>query len=87
MKTPNFIEEKLVDENGKLSPIWRNIFISLFDEMTENLSDEGIKAPHQTTLNITKLNTTDSTGKFLYDTDLKKAFINIDGTFKEIQTV
>ena len=55
--------------------------------MTENLSDEGIKAPHQTTLNITKLNTTDSTGKFLYDTDLKKAFINIDGTFKEIQTV
>lgn len=87
MKIPNFIEERLVDETGKLSPVWRNIFISLFDEMNNNLSDEGIKAPHQTTDNITLLNTTKSTGKFLYDTDKKKAFVNIDGTFKEITTV
>lgn len=87
MKIPNFIESKLVDETGKLSPVWRNIFMSLFDEMNKNLSDEGIKAPHQSTANIAVLNTPESTGKFLYDTDKKKAFVNIDGTFKEITTV
>jgi hypothetical protein len=50
------------------------------------LSDEGVKAPSQTTDNINKLNTQQSNGALLYDTNTKQLKVCIDGVFKVVQT-
>lgn len=87
MNIPNFENVQFVDSNGYLTPEWQLILQNLFQELQKNLSDEGYILPEQPTSKITQLNTADSTGALLYDSDTDEAKVNIAGTFRVIQVV
>jgi hypothetical protein len=81
MKIPNFIDSKIVETHGGLTDTWKQIFIQLLQNMQNTLSDEGFALPQETTTNITKLETTQSVGRIIYDktTNQFKACV-LDGT-------
>jgi hypothetical protein len=85
MAIPAFENIKIVDENGMLTPEWRNILQSLFDVLQLRFSDEGLVMPSQTTANIAKL-LNSSNGAMVYDSTSNLAKININGSWKTITT-
>jgi phage-related holin len=87
MSIPNFIDSKFVDENGNLTDTWKMILSQLFSHLQNNLSQEGIKVPQQTTSNIGILDNINSLGALIYDKDTNELKVNINGTFKVIATL
>lgn len=87
MNIPNFIDTQVVDKEGRLTPVWRQILTQLITELQINVSDEGFKVPAQTTANITALSNTGSNRAIVYNSDTNKFFACENGVFKEIQTV
>ena len=87
MKIPNFSNEKIVDENGYLTEQWKHTLDQLFNELQQQMSDEGHIMPSQNAANVAKLDG-DATknGALLYNEDTNKALVNINGSLKEIQT-
>lgn len=73
--------------DGSMTPEMRNTLSQLFTSLQQILSDEGYKVPQQPTSKITQLNTANSVGNLLYDSDTHELKVNINGTFKTIQTV
>jgi len=63
------------------------VFAQLISELQQNLSNEGYKVPQQPTANVQALNTTQSEGALLYDSDTKELKVNINGTFRVVQVV
>lgn len=86
MNIPNLPMGPLVDKNGHATNEFWGILSQLIIEMQQNLSNEGYKVPQQTTSTINELNTPQSEAALLYDSDTKELKVNIDGTFKVIQT-
>lgn len=87
MKIPNFINEKFINEDGYLTEHWQHTLEQLFNELQQQMSDEGHIAPSQDAANVSKLDgDITKAGAVLYNTTTKKAMVNIDGTLKEIQT-
>lgn len=86
MIIPNFIDIKVVDEKGYFTPEWREIMNTLFTQMQNNLSEEGIQLPLQDDTNVGLLNNSKSKARLLYNSDTNKAIVNINGTYKEILT-
>lgn len=84
MNIPNFINEKIVKEDGELTDSWKFLLSTLITQMQIHLSEEGFIVPQQTTANINQLNLPKKTGAILYDKDTKQLKVNIDGTFKTI---
>jgi hypothetical protein len=80
------LTKKLVMDNGELHPEWDQFFDGIITTLQQNLSSEGVVIPPQTTANITALNTQKSIGALLYDQETKELKVNIDGTFKVVQT-
>jgi hypothetical protein len=76
---------KIVDSNGMASPDFANFLNLLIQALQGHLSPEGLKAPQQTTANITALNTAESKSAVLYDKDTHELKVNINGTFKTVQ--
>lgn len=88
MNVPNFIHDKFVDENGYLTDGWRLFFNQLINEMNENLSQEGIVMPSQTTDNADIIKTDALNGTILYDSTTNELKVRLsDGNFHVIQTV
>ena len=87
MNIPNFINAKIVDKDGNLTDVWRNIFMQLFSQLQGGLSEEGIKVPQQTTTNIAQIESGNTVGNIVYDSSLNVLKINLNGTFKTIQTL
>lgn len=87
MNIPNFDNVQFVDRNGYLTEYWQLILQQLFNELQQNASNEGLKAPQQPTLTINALNTAASTSALLYDSDTDELKVNIAGTFKVVQVV
>ena len=87
MKIPNFIDHPIADKDGNLTEPWKHTLSQLFNELQTQMSDESHVAPSQPTSNITLLNDSKYEGGLLYDTDTKELKVNIDGTFKVVQTV
>jgi hypothetical protein len=86
MIIPNFENIQLVDRNGMLTEAGQLLFQNLFSQLQLYISNEGLKIPQQTAANIALLNTSQSVGNLLYDSDNDLAKVNINGTFKTIQT-
>lgn len=76
----------LVDKHGTMHPIWNNFFNQFIGVLQRNLSTEGYLLPQQTAANISSLNTPNSTGALLYDSDNNLLKVNINGTFKTVTT-
>jgi len=87
MNIPNLpTEKKMIMEDGEINSVWYLFFSQLITAMQTNLSDEGIAAPLQSTLNIVRLNTEKSIGRLIYDQDLDVMKVNLAGIFKTITT-
>lgn len=87
MNIPNFVDAKVVDKDGYLTDIWKQIFSQLIDQMQQNLSNEGHFMPKQDTATVTALNTSKSVGAILFDSSTGKFMANEAGIFKTIQTL
>lgn len=86
MKVPNFINSQIVDKNGHLTESWQQIFIQLFSELQNNVSNEGLIAPNQPTSNLSLLGGTQKNGSILYDKDRDEGVICKNGEYKRIVT-
>jgi hypothetical protein len=86
MKIANLPEDKLVDENRNLTPQWKLFLSELITQLQNNLSNEGIILPPQTTTDIALLTSSKSIGALIYDSTLDVAKVNLNGTFKTITT-
>ena len=92
VQIPNFEDMRFTDGKGHFTPSWKNIMQQFFGQIKKTISNEGIKIPQQTTVNITALNTLESVGALLYDsdTDELKVCIKTSPTtaiFKTVQVV
>lgn len=87
MNVPNLPVENFIDKKtNDVHESWKKFLDELITTMKGALSEEGILMPHQTGTIITSLNTSLSTGKFLYNTTTDKAMVCENGTFKTITT-
>jgi hypothetical protein len=84
MNIPNFIDSQVVNEKGYLTDTWKQIFTQLFTQLQSGLSDEGLVVPNQSATNIAQLN--GKLSALLIESDTGELKININGTFKTIQT-
>jgi len=87
MITPNLPMGRWMDESGHPTPEMAGVFAQLISELQQNLSNEGYKVPQQPTANVQSLNTTQSIGALLYDSDTNELKVNINGTFRVVQVV
>lgn len=90
IQIPNFLHspvvEKREDGNYYFTSDWHNVMQQTFKQLQTNLSQEGVKIPQQPTTTIAQLNTSKSVGNLLYDSEAKTLMVNIDGTYKTVQT-
>jgi hypothetical protein len=87
MNIPNFLTDKIVDENGELTTPWSRTISQLFIELEHNLSNEGYVLPQQPTDNINQLTEPQSVGAMIYDSTTNEFKVNIAGTWKVVQVV
>lgn len=91
MIIPNFVQDKLVDSTGAMTPNWVMFFSQLIDQMQANLSDEGVVIPSQTTANISVIKDHDPAplnGTIIYDSTTNQLKVKLsDGNFHVITTV
>lgn len=88
MNIPNFVNEKVVDENGYFTPGWRFIFMQLFKELKKSFSDNGFLLPSKTDNEIVDLwnKKLIEDGSILYDNVRKLYILQQNGILKVIQT-
>lgn len=93
MKIPNFVHDRIVKPDGKLTEQWQQYISQLEDELQSNLSDDGYVLPQQTEAFIdTYLATTPQTegvsvGTVIWDSTLNEARIKkADGDFHTLLT-
>jgi len=83
---PNFsnapIGRTTKGENVYLTPEWSNLLQQLFSELQQNVSNEGYFLPQRDSTTITTLDTTESTGAIIYDSDTNEFKGNVNGTYK-----
>lgn len=87
MTIPNLPISQLLDEQKRdLHPDWKFFFNELTRALQQNLSDEGLQSPLQSTSNIVLLNGQQSNGRYLYNTQTHKGMVCENGIFKTIMT-
>lgn len=87
MKVPNFSSARFVEKDGHLTEEWRHVLEQLFNELQQQMSDEGHIMPSQNATNVAKLDgDPNKKGALIYNETTEKALVNINGTLKEIQT-
>jgi hypothetical protein len=86
MKIPNLSNRKIADRDGNMTPEFHDIMSLLLSQLQQNNSNEGLFIPQQTSTNITTLNNQKSTAALIYNSETHTPLINVNGTFKTIQT-
>ena len=80
---PKFIHAPFVDlKTGEMHPAWEGVMTQLMTQLANTLSNEGVKIPTQPTATITKLNTMQSLGGIIYDSETNQFKGNVNGTYK-----
>lgn len=87
MNIPNFIDTQVINKDGFLTDVWKQILTQLFTELQVNLSNEGYIVPKQSSSSVNLLNGVKYTGALVYNEDTNKLMANINGTFVEVQTL
>lgn len=90
MNVPNLpnILLPLVDPNkqNQMHPTWHLFFSQLLQEMQNNLSQQGINIPSQTTANINTIQSANPLPSFVTNSDTGEPYVAINGVFKKITT-
>lgn len=83
---PNLFTGQFVDKNGMLTDSAQLFLSNLISQLQSILTPEGIFIPKQSAENIVILNTAESIGSLIFNSDTNKAQVNLTGTFKDITT-
>lgn len=86
MNFQNLTAIKSAEKNGDMHQDLVNYLGQLVQQLQANLSDQGYKVPQQDSATISVLNTAQSVGALLYDSETHELKVNINGTFKTITT-
>lgn len=84
MNIPSVPIDTVTDENGGITPVWGNFFAQLVTQLQTNLNQEGYTLPRQTTANVAALNTDQSKGNLIYDSETEVIQMNNRGTYREV---
>lgn len=87
MKLPNLTFGPICDNNFNVSTEWAQYFSQTTQQIQENFSDNGVVLPKQTSANISLLSGSSNIGLMVYDSDTNEFKININGTWKVVQTI
>ncbi len=87
MNIPNLPMGPLTRQDGHATSEYWGVLSQLITELQQNVSNEGYKIPQLPTATIAKLDNEKSKGVLVYDSDTNQLKININGTFKVIQTL
>lgn len=80
----------VVSSDGYLTPPWQQYFTQVTMFMNTNVNSEGVKLPQQPNSLLTgggALNNSNSIGNLVYNSTNNTSMVNLNGTFKTIQTV
>ncbi|MGB1309581.1 MAG: hypothetical protein ACPG47_00140 [Leucothrix sp.] len=86
MNIPSVPHSTLTQSDGNVSNEWRVFFTQLVNQLQSNVSDEGFITPTQSSTDIGLLNTSQSIGGVIHDSDAKNLKGNTDGTYKILTT-
>lgn len=87
MELPTFPQGAIVDEQGFMTPEFRNFLEFLLQNMRRDLSQEGFVIPSQSNTNTTRLQELVEVGTLLYNSDSNQLLIKLnDGVFHAITT-
>jgi hypothetical protein len=86
MRIPNVPIDRIVTNDGGISPTWAAFFQNLMTQMRLNLSDEGYVVPFLDSAEIAQIDNAENIGKILYNTTTARMMINNSGTFENILT-
>jgi len=86
MNIPNMphINDGITAKGETMNPAWYRFFQQLVTEMQNNLSQEGISVPSQSSSNISKLQDASPSPSLVYNQDEKKYLLPVDGVYKTI---
>lgn len=74
------------DKKDQMHPTWHLFFSQLLQELQNNLSQQGINIPNQTTENISKIQNGNPLSSFITNSDTGEPYVSINGVFKKIMT-
>lgn len=81
------LKHPIADSAGNINDGWHRVFMQLFSQLQQHLSDGGYLFPAQTTDTINSLlNTSEHAAKIIYDSTTKSMKLNNENEFKEIYT-
>ena len=86
----SFPQVPLIDPGSKSGlphPLWQEWFSQIAKELQNNLSNEGIQHPSQPQTNVSLLNTPQSIGRTIYNSDSQFLNVNNQGTYRQLTTM
>lgn len=89
MLVPNYVHNKLVDENGIITEQWEMLISQLLYQLNRNFSNEGLVPPAQNADNIDIISASERVqeGTLLWNSTTKKLQVRLDdGTFHNVLT-
>jgi hypothetical protein len=86
MNIPDFVHTKIANADGTPTEEHRRFLEQLTQLLKAVLSQNGTQMPLKKADAIALLNSPLCTGKVLYDNDNHQLMVNINGTFKTVQT-
>lgn len=88
MNVPNLphIDEPITLNGKNINPQWYRAIEQLFTQLQQNLSEEGLSVPQQSTGNISILQASTPKPSILYNKETHQPLISVNGVYKVIQT-
>lgn len=81
---PLFPPDNLLDESGKLHPVWHSMFSQLLQELSGSLTENGFAIPQKPTADISSLSGKVANGFLVADSDTNELKVHLNGAFKTI---
>lgn len=88
MNVPNLPNPSVVltESTGHMSDHWYKFFTQLTTQLQQNISQEGLGVPQQSTSNISILQAATPKPSIVYNSDTHEPLISVNGIYKVIQT-
>lgn len=83
---PPVPRENISLSDGSLHPTWNNYFVQLTSALSTVMSTEGVTIPSVTASQLAILNNSQSTARFIYNSDTNQMMVNNNGVYANIQT-
>jgi len=80
MQTPQIPNVPMIDDEGKLTDVWRRWFADFFEQFQINLNEEGFRIPIAPSVNVDQYIGQNYVGNIVYDSDRGAFVANVNGS-------